>query len=74
MTDTPTAVTIEELCTATGLGPRQVRDDVKAGLLPGRIRRHQLVLARGEFQRWLAGEWQPRSQPEPISLLHKRSA
>ena len=73
-TNTPTAVTVDELATATGLGRRQVIADVRAGLLPGRMRGYRLVLPRGEFERWQRGDWQPRPQPEPVTLLHKRSA
>jgi hypothetical protein len=73
-TDTPRPVTIEEVMAATGLGPYQVRADVRAGLLPGRMRGARLVCPRGLWERYLAGDWTPRPQPQPVPMLHKKSA
>lgn len=76
-TKTPPAVTIAELMAATGLGPRQARADVKAGLLPGRIRRTgEYVCPRGEFEQYVRGDWQPRPQPttERVQMVHKKAS
>ena len=79
-TDTLAAVTLDDLATATGLGKIQAANDVEAGLLPGRFRygkhgrRLQYVCPRGEFEQWLAGDWQPRPQPQPVPLIHKRAS
>lgn len=79
-TDTPTAITLDDLATATGLGRIQAANDVEAGLLPGRFRygktgrRLQYICPPGEFAQWLAGEWQPRPQPQPVSLIRRKAS
>jgi hypothetical protein len=67
-------VLLDDLMAATGLTRRQVTADVRAGLLPGRMRGRRYVCPPGEYARWLAGEWVARPQPQPVTMLHKRSA
>lgn len=52
-----TRVTLDELMAETGLGPRSARRLVREGNLPGLVTGSQYVCSRGEFQKWLDGEW-----------------
>ena len=65
----PRRIIIEDLMAATGLGPKQVRHEVRAGLLPGRMRGTTYVCSPGEYDRWYQGDWTPRpaapTNPEP---------
>jgi hypothetical protein len=74
MSDLPAAPTIEALMAATSLTKRQCYSDVRAGLLPGRIRRGRWVCPPGEFAAYVAGDWHPRTPPQPVSLLHTRKS
>lgn len=71
---TPRVITIEHLMAVTGLGPVQARRDVRAGLLPGRMRGRQYVCPPGEFDAYVRGEWAPRPQPQPVELIRRRRA
>ena len=74
MSTEPRRITIETIMAATGLGPNQVRHDVRAGLLPGRMRGTKYVCPPGEYDRWYQGEWNPRptETAEPVSMVHRR--
>lgn len=69
MTRIEPPITADELMAYTGLGPVQVRADVRAGLLPGRMRGRKLILTAAEFRRWQNGDWIPK--PEPITTDHQ---
>lgn len=74
MTEIDPPITVEQLMAVTGLGPVQVRADVRAGILPGRIRKGKLILTAAEFRRWQAGEWTPRPQYEPTDFIRRRAS
>jgi len=74
MSTTPRRITIEDVIAQTGLGPIQTRADVKAGLLPGRMRGRQYVCPPGEYQKWLDGDWTPRPQPQPVQMIQRKKA
>lgn len=51
-------VTIEELMAHTGTGKLTTMRLVRKGNLPGFIEGRAYICSRGEFQKWLDGEWQ----------------
>ena len=68
-------VSLDELMTFTGLGPRQVRNAVRDGHLPGQIVKGRLILPRGLYDRYLSGEWEPKPQPAVnVTPLIRRKA
>lgn len=54
-------VPVEEIMAATQLTRIQVTNDIKAGLLPGRIVRRQPRVLRSEWNAYQRGEWKPRT-------------
>lgn len=54
-------ITLDDLTTATGCGPRTARRLVREGKLPGFVDGTRWVCSPGEFDEWLRGEWTPRN-------------
>lgn len=73
MNPEPIYVPVKELMAATGLGPRQLRADITAGLLPGMIVRRQVRVLRSQWNAYVAGEWQPRKPIEIVSINSRKS-
>lgn len=51
-------VTIDDLMAASGTGKRTTMRLVREGKLPGFVDGREYVCSPGEFQKWMAGEWQ----------------
>lgn len=60
-------VPIEEMMEELGWTEIQIRKDIKAELLPGRIHRRQTIVLRSEWNAYLAGDWKPR---KPVNFIH----
>lgn len=68
-------LSLGELMAWTGDGPKKVRRLIRQGQLPGTVDKYgKYRCTPKDAIEWRSGEWSPRLQPEPISLLHKRSA
>ena len=71
----PIYVPEDEMTTATGLGKIQLRNDIAAGLLPGRLRGRKPQVLRAEWNAYITREWKPRpAQPVGIVNIHERKA
>lgn len=56
-------ITLQDLTTATGCGPRTARRLVREGKLPGFVDGTRYVCSPGEFDEWVRGDWTPRNIP-----------
>lgn len=61
-------VPVDEIMQITGLGPIQVRRDIRGGYLPGSIRHSKVFVLRSEWNAYLANEWRPAPTRQPVSL------
>lgn len=63
----PRTVTIDDLCTASGLGPDTVKKYIQKRQLPGRQIGDRYVIPDLEFDAFRRGEWQPQHDViEPV--------
>lgn len=62
-------VPLAEIMAGTQLTRIQVTNDIKAGLLPGRIVRRQPRVLQAEWDAYKRGEWQPRTNN--MSFVHR---
>lgn len=71
------AVTLDDLMTVTGLGPKQVRREVRLGNLPGRFVGRTFSCPADEFDAWRA-RFREQSRPvdpvPPVNFVTRRKS
>lgn len=66
-------MTLAEMLAESGLTRIQLTNDIKAGLIPGRIVRRQPRVLRSEWEAYTRNDWKPR-QLAPVTFLHQRNS
>lgn len=67
----PDFMPVEELEARTGLTWRQINNDIRNGLFPGRIVKSRPFVARRHYERWIEGDLVLDVRPPSPSFVHK---